>query len=155
MFDPVDIKDPRLRDLYNYWESKKRGDRLPARADIDPVEIPGLLRNVALVRVIGDAEDFEIVLAGSRIEEVHGRSLKGVSISTLREKLETSPAIRQYAEVVRHAEPRYREGDLKIFGKEHWWSHRLLLPLSSDGKRVDMMLAGVFFAPASQPGQLG
>ncbi len=153
MFDPAQIEDDRLRELYDYWRGKHHGDRLPSRADIDPVEIPRLLSNIALLRVVDDGEDFVFDLAGTRIEEVHGYSLKGVAISEQRTSLEISPAIEQYREVARDAEPRYREGDLKPFGKEHWASKRLLLPLSSDGKKVDTVLAGGIFwsARAERP----
>ena len=147
MVDRGEILSETLRELYDYWRAKHRGALLPARADIDPLEIPRLLANIALVTVLDEGEDFVFDLAGTRIEEVHGRSLKGVSLSELRTLLEVSPAIEQYREVACAGEPRYREGDLKIFGKEHWSSRRLLLPLSSDGKRVDTILAGGVFWP--------
>ena len=147
MVDRGEIHSETLRELYDYWRAKHRGARLPARADIDPLEIPRLLASIALLSVVGEGEDFMFDLAGTRIEEVHGRSLKGISLSELRTSLELSPAVEQYREVARDGEPRYREGDLKIFGKEHWSSYRLLLPLSSDGKRVDTILAGGIFWP--------
>ncbi|MEE8189036.1 MAG: PAS domain-containing protein [Kiloniellales bacterium] len=148
MVDRGKIHSETLRELYDYWRAKHRGARLPARADIDPIEIPSLLADIALLKVLDEGEDFVFDLAGTRIEQVHGRSLKGVSLSELRTSLEVSPAIEQYREVARDGEPRSREGDLKIFGKEHWSSRRLLLPLSSDGKRVDTILAGAIFWPA-------
>ncbi len=148
MLSREDIKDEKLRKLYDYWRGKHHNDRLPSRTDIDPVEIPNLLNNIALFRVVGDGEDFVFDLAGAQIEEVHGYSLKGVAISEQRTSLEVTPAVEQYREVAREAEPRYREGDLKPFGKEYWASKRLLLPLSSDGKKVDTVLAGAVFWPA-------
>jgi hypothetical protein len=150
MFSPDEINNADLLALFAYWQSKHRDGRLPSRADVDPLEIPRLLKNIALLEVTGEAEDFVIALAGSRIEEVHGRSLKGVSIFELQKIMEKSPAIEQYAEVARTAEPRYREGDLKIFGKDFWYSHRLILPLSSDGARVDALLAGAVFMPMGE-----
>ncbi len=93
--------------------------------------------------------DFVFTLAGSRIEQVHGRSLKGVSIHELHKSGGPTPAVEQYAEVARTAEPRYREGDLKVFGKAHWYGHRLLLPLSDDGERVNTLLLGILFWPTA------
>lgn len=156
MFDPNVIKYAELREFYDYWLSKHRGSQLPSRADVDPLEIPGLLRNIALFQVVNDGEDFIFTLAGSRIEEVHGRSLKGLSIYQLQKNSVVAPALQHYTEVAQIAEPRYREGNLEVLGKEHWASCRLLLPLSSDGKKVDMIFAAALFWPSSgsyRPGQ--
>ena len=45
---------PVLADLYEYWQSRRRGDGLPARGDIDPVDIPALLEHLILVDVLRD-----------------------------------------------------------------------------------------------------
>lgn len=37
---PLELSDPRLRRFYDYWQSKHRGECLPGRQDIDPLEIP-------------------------------------------------------------------------------------------------------------------
>ena len=41
--------------------------------------------------------------------------------------------------------PRYREGTMRVAGREHWKTHRLLLPLSSDGKAIDVLMGGAIF----------
>ena len=57
------ITDARLRALYEYW-MEKRGDRaMPARADIDPTEIPDLLPIVGLADVIEGADDIVVKLS--------------------------------------------------------------------------------------------
>lgn len=146
MFSPDKIRDEELRELHGYWLSKRRDGGLPARRDIDPLEVPRLLKHLALLEVVGDAEDFVFVLAGSRIEDVHGRTLKGVSLGDLREDLEESPSIVDYVAAVRSGEPQYQQASLKEYGKEHWACRRLILPLSSDGARVDCLLLGAVFS---------
>lgn len=37
------ICDPRLENVYRYWEQKRRGRIMPSRADIDPSDLPGAL----------------------------------------------------------------------------------------------------------------
>ena len=135
-----EIKDAELRELYGYWRSKHRGDHLPVRADVDPLDIPRLLKHIAILEVVGEAEDFVFALAGSRIEDVHGRALKGVSLQQLREEFEVSPSMDKYVEAVRTREPQYQDTNLKEFGKAYWACRRLILPLSSDGERVDALL---------------
>ena len=48
------FEPPRLQRLYEYWRSKVRDRRLPARADIDPLDIPDLLSNLVLIDVVGE-----------------------------------------------------------------------------------------------------
>ncbi|MEQ8332152.1 PAS domain-containing protein [Nisaea sp.] len=60
--------EDRLNDLIAYWRGKRSGDRLPARRDIDPVDIPDLLPHIGLIDVIGEGTDFRYRrdLVGSR-----------------------------------------------------------------------------------------
>ena len=146
------IRDVEFRELYEYWLGRHRDGRLPGRGDIDPLEVPRLLKGLALLEVVGDAEDFAFVLAGSRIEEVHGRTLKGVTLGELRETDGLSPNAQQYVAAVRSGAPQYRQGNLKEYGKEHWACRRLILPLSSDGERVDCLLVGAVFSSLGEPG---
>ena len=138
--------------MYQYWLAKHRDGRLPGRGDIDPLELPRLLKSLALLEVVGDAEDFVFVLAGSRIEEVYDRSLKGVTLENLREVFEESPSTGDYVAAVRSGEPQYQQASLREFGMEHWACRRLILPLSSDGERVDCLLLGALFSSVGSPG---
>jgi len=146
------LRDPELRELYDYWVSKRSDGRLPGRRDIDPLDVPRQLKNLAFLEVVGDAEDFVFVLAGSRIEEVHDRSLKGVSLADLQEAFEKSPNTGDYVAAVRSGEPQYQQANLKEYGKEHWACRRLILPLSSDGERIDCLLLVAVFSSVGEPG---
>ncbi len=146
------IRDAELRELYQYWLAQHRDGRLPRRGDIDPLEVPRLLKSLALLEVVGDAEDFVFVLAGSRIEEVHGRTLKGVALGELREDRAETPSAGDYVAAVRSRAPQYQQVDLKEYGKEHWVCRRLILPLSSDGERVDCLLLGAVCSSVGDPG---
>ncbi len=68
----------RLRALLRYW-NEKRGERaMPARGDIDPVEIPRLLP----VTLIADAASGQscIRLLGSETTNAYGRELRGLPV---------------------------------------------------------------------------
>jgi hypothetical protein len=39
-------------EFYDYWRGKGAGKEVPARADIDPLDIPRLLANVFLMDVV-------------------------------------------------------------------------------------------------------
>ena len=152
MFERDWIQDAELCALHDYWLTKQRDGRLPRRVDIDPLEVPRLLKSLALLEVVGDAEDFVFVLAGSRTEEAHGRTLKGVTLGDLREAFEETPSSDDYVAAVRWRAPQYQQANLKEYGKEHWACRRLILPLSSDGERVDCLLLGAVFSLVGAPG---
>lgn len=146
------IRDPELRELHDYWLNKHRDGRLPRRGDIDPLELPRLLKNLALLEVVGDAEDFAFILVGSRFEEAYGRTLKGVTLGNLREEIKETSSVGDYVAAVRSGEPQYQQASLKEYGQEHWICRCLILPLSSDGERVDCLLLGALFSSVGDPG---
>src|SRR5690349_8298694 len=62
-----------LTRLFCYWQAKRGGRAMPARADIDPAEIKALLPYMILVDVIYDTEaglDFVYRLVGTREVEI-------------------------------------------------------------------------------------
>lgn len=144
-FNPANLPDSKLQRLYDYWRSRCRDGALPSRRDIDPLDIPDLLANVFMLDVVGDAEDFVFRLAGSLVEEAFSMPLRGRSIAEIQKAAGTPIPVAQHVEVARGGGPRYREGSMLVSGREHWRTHRLLLPLSSDGRRVDVLMGGAIF----------
>ena len=144
-FNPAQLPDHKLRRLYDYWRSHCRGGVVPSRRDIDPLDIPDLLPNVFLLDVVGDAEDFVFRLAGSMVEDAFSMVLRGKSIADIEKAAGTTIPVAQHIEVARGGGPRYREGTVMVAGREHWRTQRLLLPLSSDGRHVDVLLGCAIF----------
>jgi hypothetical protein len=72
------ITDPRLRRLADYWLSRRAGRPLPARADIDPLDLSWALPYLYLVDCVTDAGPgadggpwrYRYRLAGEQIEQV-------------------------------------------------------------------------------------
>lgn len=115
---------------------------MPARADIDPADIPGLLQRILLVDVLHDPLDFRIRLAGTLIEDRYGEGMQGRHINEL-DLGEAKDRIRdQYARVVRSGEPAYVQNQLCKQDGRILTYERLLMPLSSgNAGRVDMLFA--------------
>ena len=136
------IEDKRLLALYRYWESK-RGDRtMPARADIDPAEIPALLPLILLVDVLGPG-NYRYRLTGTEIVSNFGVDVTG---KTFAEAL-PGGAYAEYiaglaSDVVSTGRPLYSEGAFMAEGIVDRKVRRLVLPLSTDGHTVDMLLGG-------------
>lgn len=152
-FNPAVLPDYKLRRLYDYWHSRCSGGVLPSRRDIDPLDIPDLLPNIFLLDVIGDAEDFVFRLAGTLVEEVFSMPLRGRSIAEIQRAAGTPIPVAQHIEVARGGGPRYREGSVLVAGRDHWRTHRLLLPLSSDGCVVDVLMGGAVFLLGDRSGE--
>jgi hypothetical protein len=152
MADPPHIiQDARLRELYRYWAGKKRGRPLPARGDLDPMEIPQLLQNIGLVDVIGDPPRFRYRLVGTAITHAIGRELTNWHVDELPlERDYVDHLLSLYRTTFEEARPVYSAGDFAgLPFKASWRSYRLLLPLSRDGGRVDMILIGQVFVEAA------
>jgi hypothetical protein len=153
-FDPDLLPDGKLQRLYDYWLTRRREGIAPLRCDIDPVDIPELLPNLFLLDVIGDAEDFVFRLAGTLVEDAFSMALRGRSITETEEVSGTAIPVAHHVEVARGGGPRYREGMMGTTGREHWKIRRLLLPLSSDGRVVDVLMGGAVFLLGSQPNEV-
>jgi hypothetical protein len=139
----LEIGHPALRDLHRYWEARRSGRAMPSRADMDPVELPrALLPNLFLVDVEGSPPRFRYRLVGTELTAVMRRELRGRYIDEM-PFLFRKFALPAYAEVMARAAPTYRE----INAIEALWRiryKRLLLPLSEDGARINMILGAIF-----------
>ena len=72
-----DIRDTRLRRLYDYWLEKKGQRHLPSRRDIDPVEFAYVLGHVILVEVLREPLRFRVRVHGTEMVAKAGYDLTG------------------------------------------------------------------------------
>lgn len=127
--------------LYDYWNRKRQGRRMPSRRDLDPAEMVHHLPGVMLVDVVADDRRFVYRLVGTREVSMRGRDPTGKSVvdEFFAESAEFSVAC--YQDLVRRATPViYKNREFTTpdgrFGREH----TVLLPLSDDGVNVTMIL---------------
>lgn len=141
MFDPQTIASPKLKRLYDYWTAKRGGRAMPARADIDPLDFAWILGNVSLIEVGADG-DFRWRLDGSNLATFFGCDMTGRPVSQypFPNHVESLRASMREA-----AEARAPIRTLRRFSTDaHRWDYEsLFLPLSADGKHVDMLLQGI------------
>ncbi|MCR9221515.1 MAG: PAS domain-containing protein [Alphaproteobacteria bacterium] len=138
---------PRHRRLYDYWDQRRGGRRTPARADIDPLDLPELLANLWLIDVETEPMDFRIRLAGTAISRIVGRDITGARFRELFLGPEGAAIFEEYCGVVARWTPHYTVHTVHWANREHVRYRRLALPLSSDGARVDMLLGLAEEAP--------
>jgi hypothetical protein len=136
------LKSDALRALEAYWRSKRHGSTLPARRDIDPWEMRNFLSHVFLVTVTQNPMRFWFRLVGGDVEQEYGEELTNRYLDEIDLDRVRHDVFEDYETAVREARPVYaRCNYLKDDGK-HLHYERVLLPLSSDGETVDMLLGG-------------
>jgi hypothetical protein len=135
------IGDPRLVELYNYW-NERRGERFaPRRGDIHPTDIPRLLPYLLLTDILPGPR-YRYRLVGTEVERVFGTPMTGRSIDELMRGEYLDFIAGLYRTIVSCRAPVYSEN---TYANEAFRTHRLMLPLSEDGETVTMVLTGQVF----------
>jgi hypothetical protein len=128
--------------LYRYWDGKRAGRSMPSRDDIDPLDIRDCMPSLIICDVETAPLRFRYRLIGTRLTElvhrdVTGRymdeSLYGDNIEVVKEP---------FVETYETRAPVVVSGRL-IWGNIERAVAALALPLSNDGKTVNMILFAV------------
>jgi len=127
-----------LRDFFAYWQGKRRDGLLPARADIEPTEIPQLLPNIFLIDVVaGERPRFRFRLVGTTIVSMEFE-MTNAFLDELVAGVEATPMGRQYLDAA--------AGRIYLRRQRLDWRERghinydvLLLPLADDGETTNML----------------
>jgi hypothetical protein len=139
---PLEIVDRRLQRLHEYWQ-KERGERpLPARTDIDPVELRFLLGHLLLLDVLDEPRQFRVRLQGTELERWVGGNLTGKTLDQLPSRQLEAIALECLARTVEAKAPYHKIGE-QIIDEMPRRFEALILPLAADGVVVNMLLAAV------------
>ena len=136
---------PEQRDIYDYWRSKCRGERLPSSDDICPAELPGKLSMVSYTQPVQCAQKpgqtrYYFRLAGTGFwnffhSEIQGRYLDELPIGCRADYWH-----RVLGLVVEGRRPYHGVTKPNTPVGSHMCQFWLRLPLSSDGVRIDTIL---------------
>lgn len=135
------IGDPRLADLYAYWNSRRGPRFAPRRTDIDPTDIPKLLPYLLLTDVLPGPR-YRYRLVGTEVERVFGTAMTGRCIDELMHGEYFKFIDGLYRKLVEERVPVYSEN---AYSNDAFRTQRLMLPLSENGETVDMVLSGQVF----------
>lgn len=147
-----------ITQVFTYWRSMCMEGRLPSRAGIIPAEIRELLPFLLLAdvgKLAVTGSEINLRLAGTHIDRVLQLDLTGCPIGGFDrnwldfvigrdffEAAEQRSAILSVHELRPAEKPRHkaaaRPGD-----RAHLRYQRLILPLSTDGERIDMLLGAL------------
>lgn len=145
----------RLRALLAYWDNLRGPAFAPPRSAIRPAAIPRLLPCLVLAEIATGGERLRIRLAGTHVvnglagdptgHELDPEAAGPVETLLLEPFLAARDLRRPHA--FGPARARHRGSDVVL-------REGLALPLSADGRSVDMILAGLELAPLSRIGPL-
>jgi len=139
------ITSLRVRELHRYWQSKCDDGSLPARAAIDPTEIPRLLPYLVIAEIEAAPLRVRYRLVGTGVVEDHGSdftnryledcdfAVEPLLLECYRQLVETQATVFAYYE----------------WHKEDWQGAKGAVganetgffPLSSDGAKVDFAIS--------------
>ncbi|NIA67025.1 PAS domain-containing protein [Pelagibius litoralis] len=142
-----------LLKLHDYWQSRRGEHAFPARADIDPVDIPALLEHLLLVDVLEDPLDFRYRLVGGHIVHHAGHNIQGKTVRGLLTDGNSPEQVLQ----AKAMDLGKMVSDLKepIFAQLRYHSvssdaekflQMVLLPLGDRGRNINMLLAGLNYS---------
>jgi hypothetical protein len=144
--DIVHPTDPLLLRLVQYWDAKRGTRLMPARAEIDPVELRGLVNHVVLYDVVEAGRLYRVRLVGEAIMEFSGINATGAWAGSNMPPAAAAKMLEILNSVVAGRAPRFRSGYAHWhFDKSYRKFEACFLPLSPDGVTVDKILAGVTF----------
>jgi hypothetical protein len=126
--------------LYRLWLAKRGARVAPARAAFDPAELRAILPRLLMIDVARDPLDFRYRLAGTSTYELHGQELTGKSITALKPPEFVATLWSDLRELIETAQPQLVLLDFTNQDGYHRAYHVLRLPLSSDGKTIDIIL---------------
>jgi len=129
-----------LRDIVSYWDAKRGNRAMPARADMDPLEMGQHLGWIILTDVLGTPPRFRYRLVGTEITHRIGRDSTGAFLDELYPADRYETITTPFRWVARHGRPLRAVGRL-WFAQRDWLSFETAeLPLARDGSNIDMIL---------------
>jgi len=141
------LSDPDLVRFYDYWVSLCAGRPMPSRRDLDPLQIPaGYLPDLMLIDVFHEPRRYRYRLVGTHVVTASGEDRTGRYFDEM-PFFKTNPVVmKQYDTAVATALPLYSlEPFTNFVNGRHYEVDRLMLPLSNDGRLVDMLLVAFRF----------
>lgn len=138
------------REIFDYWQSlaQARGG-IALRADLEPGRMKRRLPLVSLIAAEqGAPGGFRVRLAGTGLRDAFGGDLTGRALADFEKTSRLAYWLQALKRVVATGEPSQGVVSLEGLGKPHLVQNWLRLPLSSNGRDVDLIIGYDRFLPA-------
>jgi len=140
------MMDDWQRALLDYWIAcHPAPERLPARGDLDPLELPpAVLPRMFLTEIVtaGDRHRYRLRLIGTALVQAAGRELTGCYVDQIDRSADYVAYLTSlYAACEEATRPVLAESrEYTDIPRQARRTSRLILPLASDGRTVDMFI---------------
>ena len=141
---------PNTQQLIDTWRSHRDGRRLPARADLSPIDLGTLLPQIFILGREDGEEVFR--LSGGLISDLYGRDLRGSTFNAIWSKSERFVAADALDRARRAAAPVVLTVDAQAPGGESIGVELCLAPLTGPNGAPNRTLG--LFQPISMVGRL-
>lgn len=145
------IGDPRLRRFTEYWLSRRKGRPVPTRKDIDPPDIPWILKWIWLMEYQAESDRFLCRLAGENVNafvcnNIGGHYIGGHFLDEYMPKSVLSELSERYRMVVQKCVIMHASG---LFSTQsyHADGERIAFPLANDDGTVNLLIGATLYGP--------
>lgn len=145
------LEDATVRTGASYWRMLRGARRLPARADLAPREMRGILKNTVLLKMLDGGADYEYRITGDAHVQAYGLAFRDMRITDI---AKLSPVFGKqmhdlYEHVRKTAAPFAVRGWVgrEVADARFVYYESVFLPLGDDGETVDHILIVSVYVP--------
>jgi hypothetical protein len=131
---------PQTRAFFAYWESKRLGRVMPARRDLDPIEMKAWLPGIQLIDVFENPRRLVYRLVGQVEVEMRGFSHAGYNVEEAFFAVSKEDALCNYNLVIDSQTMVYDWARYATRSGFQTSQETIFLPLSDDGHQVNMVI---------------
>lgn len=141
-----DIADMRRRAtpvtqaFYDYWDTKRAGRKMPARRDLDPIEMKAWLPGIQLIDVHENPRRLIYRLVGEVEVSMRGFNHAGREVAEAFFAVSQDEAMRNYNLAIDQTTMVYDWARYKTASGFQISQETIFLPLSDDGRSVNMVI---------------
>ena len=145
------LRSAELGALLGYWDALRAGRPIPARSDVDPIDLKRHLPRLILAEVLYEPLRFRLRIVGAELEDKLGRQMTGTILTD-----EMPMFFKPYAACANGVRATREFLSFDFGGGEPAGTfERILLPLSEDGETVSGILGEAIYTNlATDPSEL-
>ncbi len=145
------LNAPMLQRLQADWDARRHGREFPARGDFDPCDVTYALGYISLIDVLYNPLRFRFRLQGTGVVERTGADMTGKIIDQMKDRRHYEMANGHFGEVLETRRPVVKVRRAYVTDVRVWNCEILVLPLSSNGVDIDMMMSCIAWDEARPP----
>jgi hypothetical protein len=141
--------DPKLKRALDYWRTQRKDRLAPSRADMVARDMKDFLSHFQILELVDGGPAYRPRLMGTAMVATMKEDITGRLIDDSTDRLAARRSLRAVRWVIENKKPlRTFAPRTAIEGQEFLSHESVFLPLSNDGKTIDMLGVVGVFAPA-------